>query len=178
MPVRYRAQWPPSIWAAIVSPTHYFPHRGYSIIFIEGPKFEKLPLHPSHMLCTRPHSDRPNWETNEARGGVPAPGPVEVNRGPLMTSGLVRPHRAVVRCTDWAAIAFPSVRRFPHRRYLPAGDGLKSSVRTHRTSALHWSPQNGLTAGFGWLAQSGVSSGQARAITFQQCPCVTWPSVG
>jgi hypothetical protein len=52
-------------------------------------------------------------------GGGSCRGPVEVNRGPLMTSGtlyrLGRP-RISVRCTDWAAIASPSV-RFPHHRY-------------------------------------------------------------
>ena len=43
------------------------------------------------MLCTRhPQNGGPNWETNEARGGGSCTGPVEVNRGPLMTSGLVR----------------------------------------------------------------------------------------
>jgi hypothetical protein len=37
-----------------------------------------------------PQNGGPNWETNEARGGGSCTGPVEVNRGPRMTSGLVR----------------------------------------------------------------------------------------
>src|ERR1700675_3111948 len=41
------------------------PHRRYSIIFIEGPKFEKLPPHPSHMLCTAHRMAGPHGETNE-----------------------------------------------------------------------------------------------------------------
>jgi hypothetical protein len=58
----------------------------------------------------------PHGETNEVRGGVPARGPVEVNRGPLMTSGLVRLIGPLYGVPTGPPSHLPRI-RFPHRRY-------------------------------------------------------------
>jgi hypothetical protein len=57
---------------------------------IEGPKFEKLPCTHRTGSALAHRTAGPTGKRMRRGAGVPARGPVEVNRGPLMTSGLLR----------------------------------------------------------------------------------------
>jgi hypothetical protein len=82
------------------------------------------------MLCTRhPHNGGPNRETNEARGEGSCTGPIEVNRGPLMTSGTLYRlgrHRTSLASAFLTVGTASSLSRGPKFEMLP---------RTHRTGS-------------------------------------------
>jgi hypothetical protein len=82
-------------------PSHFprirFPHRRYRIIFYRGGRnrggrnLKGLRPEPHRTGSPLAHKTAgPNGQTNDVRGGGSCRGPVEVNRGPLLTSGLVR----------------------------------------------------------------------------------------
>jgi hypothetical protein len=96
------------IWAAIVFPTQCFPHRGYRIIFIEGPKFEKL--RPTHRtrLCTRFTQWRAQHsKTNEGKGGGSCTGRSR-RIGPSLPIGSGRSASGVVHVHSATAFAAPT----------------------------------------------------------------------
>ena len=95
---------------------------------------EKFRPHPSHLgSALGPQNGGPNWETNEARGGGSCTGPVEVNRGPLMTSGtLYRPGRPRISLRP---LSSPSVPHHLYRGPKSRGRNFKSSPCTHRTGS-------------------------------------------
>jgi hypothetical protein len=82
---------------------------------------------------------RPNRETNEARGEGSCTGPVEVNRGPLMTSGTL--YRLGRPRISLRPLSSPSVPHHLYRGPKSRGRNFKSSPCTHRRLCTR--PQNG-----------------------------------
>jgi hypothetical protein len=114
------------------------PHHLYRGAEIEGPKFERLRPEPmAHALHSAP-TERPAQLGNEGgEGRGSCTGPVEVNRGPLMTFGSGQAH--------WRLYVVPTgpPSHLPRTAFLTVGTAsslsrgrnLKSSPCTHRTGS-------------------------------------------
>jgi hypothetical protein len=78
--------------------------------------------------------------------------------GPSLHIGSGQAHRAVVRCTDWAALAFPRL-HFPHHRYriifIEGAEFCKGSPLDPSHSALPLSSSQGIERERGTDAVAG-----------------------
>ena len=128
-------------------------------------RFEKFSrTHRTSALHSSPPSGQPTGKSDEGGMGVLG-GAVDENRGPQLTSARLIPPSERLQCTD-SDLGRPSGRRrislrppLPHRPHLRVGPDLKSSPRTHRTSALHSPPPSGQPTGKSDEGGMGVLGG-------------------